>query len=99
MMKKIQFRYYVYSICIGKSSNIQFANYVVSETEKKKWTEHEKAALKPLVLKAYREKKPPNKSDITELLKNSRINGIPWLNVKYQVWAMAQQKIRQAKIV
>ena len=51
------------------------------------------------MLKAYREKKPPNKSDITELLKNSRINGIPWLNVKYQVWAMAQQKIKQAKIV
>ncbi|KAH3838967.1 hypothetical protein DPMN_112385 [Dreissena polymorpha] len=36
---------------------------------KKKWTDEKKAALKPLVLKAFRKKKPPTKSDITRLLK------------------------------
>ena len=58
----------------------------------------EKEALKPLVLKAYRNKKPPTKSDIKQL-NNSKINKLPWLNVKYQVWAMAQQKLKQAKMM
>jgi hypothetical protein len=45
------------------------------------------------VSKSTLEKKPPRKNDILSVqLKNPVLKSLHWLNIKYQVWAMAQQR-------
>lgn len=51
-----------------------------------------------LVNKAICEKKPPKKSEVQKLQKRNKcIACLKWLNVKHQIWAIAQQKMRGAK--
>ncbi|XP_063400627.1 uncharacterized protein LOC134685111 isoform X2 [Mytilus trossulus] len=68
------------------------------QTSKRKWTNEEKEALVILVNKAICEKKPPKKSEVQKLQKRYKcIACLKWLNVKHQIWAVAQQKMRSAK--
>lgn len=62
---------------------------------KKKWTEEEKSVLDIMVRKSIISGKPPKKADVEHLKKEN----IPWVKIKHQVWAMAQQKTKVAKWV
>ena len=42
--------------------------------------------------------KPPKKEDVEKVKKeNILLKNIPWIKIKHQVWAMAQQKSKVAK--
>lgn len=67
---------------------------------KKKWTEEEKSILDIMVRKSIISGKPPKKADVEHFKKeNMLLKNIPWVKIKHQVWAMAQQKTKVAKRV
>ena len=62
---------------------------------KKKWTPEEKSILDIMVRKSIISGKPPKKADVENVKKeNALLKNIPWLKIKHQVWAMAQQRTR-----
>jgi hypothetical protein len=61
------------------------------------WTNDEKKLLMPLVQNSVRERKPPVKDSILKMKKETSLEKLPWLKIKYQVWAMAQSEMKKNK--
>ena len=80
---------------MNSASILSFLCFSVSS--KKKWSEEEKIGIKDLVQRAVENKKPPRKSEVENAKKKHEVlRNIPWIQIKHQTWAMAQQKLRLA---
>ena len=76
--------------------------YFFAAAPRRTWSANEKTALMPLILTAVKEKKPPVKMAIQKLQNTCKVHSLKelnWSNIKFQIWAMAQQKLRNAKKV
>ncbi|XP_053392380.1 uncharacterized protein LOC128555047 [Mercenaria mercenaria] len=71
-----------------------------TKCQRKTWTGEEKNALTELVTKLYADRKPPRKSEILKCqIQHPVLKNLNWLNIKYQVWALAQKKSSAEKKV
>ena len=77
--------------------------FFAATAPRRTWNTSKKTALMPLILTSVKEKKTPVLEIAIQKLQNSckipSLKDLNWNSIKYQIWAMAQQKIKIAGLI